>query len=105
MFSKAVNYPIHFLSSFSLFLSFFPILLLTNSFLFSHPKFSKWISVFGFILSVVDFVFLLTAIEGGKLFSYTAFLEWLSLFGYIGWGTFIGLVSLFYFRKSSPSSV
>ena len=104
VFSETINYDIHFLASFSIFLSFFPILLLTNGLLFSHRQFSRWIGIFGFALAVVDFVFLLTAIEGGETFSQAALLEWLSVFGYLVWGALIGLLALFHYRKSFPSS-
>jgi hypothetical protein len=94
VFSETVNYEIHFLSSFSIFLSFFPILLLTNGLLFSHCQYSRWIGIFGFVLAGVDFVFLLTALEGGEIFSQAALLEWLSVFGYLVWGVLIGLLVL-----------
>ncbi len=103
VFSETVNYEIHFLFSFSIFLSFFPILLLTNGLLFSHPQFSRWIGIFGFVLAGVDFVFLLTVLEGGGIFSQASLLEWLSVFGYLAWGAFIGLLTLYYNRKSLHS--
>jgi hypothetical protein len=96
VFSESVNYPIHFLSSFLIFFTFFPILILINGSLLSHPDFNRIISYYGFLVALIDFIFILMALAGGEIFDRAAIMEWLTVFAYFGW---VGLIVFNTFKE------
>lgn len=83
------TYTIHEFWSLIIFITFLPILISINVTISDNPKFSKTVVYSGFIVAVIDAIFLCLLIITG-IEANTPMFEWLSVFSYLGW---VGLLS------------
>jgi hypothetical membrane protein len=67
------------------------VLILTNISLLTHPKFNKLIAIFGFVVALIDFVFVV--ISGG------AIIEWFTVFSALVYVAFVVVSMLKAFPK------
>jgi hypothetical membrane protein len=67
------------------------VLILTNISLLTHPKFNKLIAIYGFVVAVIDFVFVV--ISGG------AIIEWFTVFSALIYVAFVVFIMLRAFPK------
>jgi hypothetical protein len=85
VFAESVNYTLHFLFSFLIFLTLLPLLLLVNIYIRNNQIFPKIVSNLGSLVILIDLIFIITAVIGGELFENAAIMEWLSLASYFIW--------------------
>ena len=57
IFAESVNYPLHFIFSFSIFFTLLPLLILINVYLWKTQNYTMFISLLGFTVAVIDFIF------------------------------------------------
>ncbi|MFX0016464.1 MAG: DUF998 domain-containing protein [Promethearchaeota archaeon] len=90
IFSETMEtYSIHEFWSLVIFITFLPILFCISTILLEYPKYKK-IAYYGFIVALIDFIFLIMLMFSGIETNIPIF-EWFSVFSYIGW---IGWLSL-----------
>lgn len=85
VFAESVNYPLHFLFSFSIFFTLLPLLCMINIYIWNNQNYPKITSILGFIVVIIDLIFILIAMISEELFENAAIMEWLSLFSYFIW--------------------
>ena len=103
IFAESINIEmnqLHFLFSFCIFATLFPLLLIVSLSLFYHPEYSNYITVWGFIAFIINAVFLLTVVVGGEMFERVAILDFLAVFSYFFW-IFLIIVSIIRHKKVS----
>lgn len=90
VFAESVNYPLHSLFSFLIFTTLLPLVIIINMFIWDVHD--KPIITFGlgWLVIIIDLIFIAIVIIGGDLLDNGAIWEWLSLASY-----FIWMLSLF----------
>jgi hypothetical membrane protein len=78
------TFPQHVFWSLTVFLTFFPILILMNTAFLINSNIHKIIILFGIGVALIDVFFFLAIILAGTSGT-NPFLEWLSIFSYNGW--------------------
>ena len=101
VFSQTVNYDIHIISSYFIFISLVPVLVTFSLFFSRSNELSKYVGYYGFIVVIIDLIFLLFLLSGQIGIGIDSAFEWFSVFSYIVW---IVLVSLDILMKSRADS-
>lgn len=89
-------YELHFIWSLMIFLTWIPVLFLTNSFLFRKSGLIKWTSVYGLALALFDTAFVMYVVLIGT--STGSINEWITIFAFLGW---IFLLAITAIRKQT----
>ncbi|UCE10945.1 MAG: DUF998 domain-containing protein [Candidatus Thorarchaeota archaeon] len=98
VFSEDV-YDIHYLASFSIFLTWIPVLLLTNLALLNQGGFIMWTSRYGLVLGVIDTLFMFYVLLFGT--DTGAIIEWVTIFSFVAWTVLLAIPSLRNYRALS----
>ena len=88
------TFPQHVFWSNLIFLSFFPILILTNTSIITFTDFNNIVAFYGFAVSLIDLTFLVLLTSTGVEANFPL-IEWVSVFSYISW---IGVLSFFHLK-------
>ena len=92
VFSEGIVYELHFIWSFMIFLTWIPVLFLTNSFLVQESGFAKWTGVYGLGLAIFDTVFVIFVVLFGT--GGGAIIEWVTIFSFLGWTILIAIAAI-----------
>ncbi len=90
IFSQTVNYDAHIAWSYAIFLTLIPALLSFSLVFWNKQDMGKYISLYGFLIILIDTFFIFTLLSGNVESGLGSSLEWISVFSYIIW---IGLIS------------
>ena len=85
-------YDLHFIWSFMIFLTWIPILFLTNVHLVKQEGILRPIGVYGLGLAIFDTAFVIHVLTSGT--STGAINEWITIFAFLGWTILIGLAAI-----------
>lgn len=85
-------YELHFIWSLMIFLTWIPLLFLTNSFLIKESGFPKWIGVYGLALALFDTGFVIYVILIGT--STGSINEWITIFVFLGWIIMLAIAAI-----------
>lgn len=85
-------YELHFIWSLMIFLTWIPVLFLTNVSLFRTSGFTKWISLYGLGLALFDTGFVVNVVLLGT--STGSINEWITIFAFLGWIIMLALAAI-----------
>ncbi len=85
VFSESVNNDLHYISSFLIFVTLLPLVILMNIYIWSVQNEPKITIGLGLLIIIIDLIFIAIVIIGGDLFENGAIWEWLSLGSYFIW--------------------
>lgn len=86
---------LHFIWAMLFFFSFALAFILVNASLLFRPGIGRMISLFGFLVTVIDSFFLIQVLLGGS--PVVAITEWVTVFAFLGW---VGLVAGYILREA-----
>ncbi|MFX0209991.1 MAG: DUF998 domain-containing protein [Candidatus Hodarchaeota archaeon] len=92
------TYSQHVFWSILIFASFFPVLILVNTSVFTRPDFTNLVAYYGFGVSLIDLSFLVLLFITGVDANYSL-MEWFAVFSYISW---IGVLAVSIIRSGVP---
>ena len=87
VFSESVNFNLHVISSFLIFLTFVPILITVNGARLTIREHNRAISYYGYAVTAIDAILLIavTSMFMGYGTGIGPPMEWLAVFTYLGW--------------------
>ncbi len=91
VFSENV-YELHYMWSLLIFITWIPVLFLTNIALLKQGGYIAWVCIFGLILGIIDTFFVLYALLIGT--DTGSLTEWVTIFSFIGWTMLLAISAL-----------
>ncbi|MDO8124052.1 MAG: DUF998 domain-containing protein [Candidatus Hermodarchaeota archaeon] len=89
-------YELHFIFSLLIFATWIPVLFSMNYILFKQGVYEKGISYYGFVLGVLNIIFVLFLLLFGT--DSGAIIEWISIFSFMTWALLVVLFIIWRFR-------
>ncbi len=91
VFSENV-YELHYMWSLLIFITWIPVLFLTNIALLKQGGYIAWVCIYGLILGIIDTFFVLYALLIGT--DTGSLSEWVTIFSFIGWTMLLAISAL-----------
>jgi hypothetical membrane protein len=89
-------YALHFIFSLLIFATWIPVLFLLNYILFKQGGYEKGISYYGFVVGVLNTIFVLFVLLLGT--ESGAIIEWISIFSFLTWALLVVVFIIWRFR-------
>lgn len=92
-------YTLHFIFSLMIFATWIPVLFSMNYILYKLGSYEKWISYYGFVLGVLNTIFVLYVLFFGT--DSGAIIEWISVFSFQSWALLVALFAFWRYRSQT----